>query len=173
MTRWQAAGFSLIELLISMSIAAILMLFALPSYTRWVADTEISDTASLIADGLRYTHAEAIKRNTNVEFVVNPTTGTGGWGVQLPAGPTLRMDLLAQGGKRAVVTPVPAGLRTITFNGVGGVEAVNADASAPFGWIDVTVPNGTRPLRVLIHNNRSVKVCDPTFAWPDPKGCPP
>lgn len=178
MTLHAHRGFTLIELLVSMSIAAILLVLATPSYVRWVGDAEVQNGAATLADGLRFAHAEAIKRNTNVELVLDPTTGTGGWTVQLPAGAALKTSLFAEGTNKADFVPAPAGSTTVTFNALGQVEAANAAApTVPFNLVNISSPVGTRPLRVLVGGTRTgIKICDP--AWTaidplDPKACPP
>ena len=50
MTPGRAAGFSLIELMIGLAIAALLVVLAMPSYSTWVADAQIRNAAESIAD---------------------------------------------------------------------------------------------------------------------------
>ena len=80
--RLRISGFTLVELMIGLAIAALLLVLALPSYQVWVADAQIRNAAESIADGLRYAQAQAVMRNATFEFTLNPTTGTGGWTVQ-------------------------------------------------------------------------------------------
>ena len=91
-------------------------------------------------------NAEAIKQNTNVEFILSPPGWTGryvGTGLPIPAG------RYQEGGYRATLVAAPGGTATITFNSLGGIEIVNADTTAPFEQVDISVTGAARPLRVV------------------------
>jgi len=173
----RARGFTLIELLIGLAIAGILLMLAVPQYATWVADNQIRAGAQLVADGLRLAHAEAVKRNRVTEFVLDPTTASGGWTVQPPGGPAIESGVFAAGADKVsfVVTPGPS--RTVTFTGLGLI-GVNADATVPFTRVVVSSGvAGTRPLWVQIEAGRTgVKICDPYWnsigQSNDPKACP-
>jgi type IV fimbrial biogenesis protein FimT len=175
-------GFTLIELLISMAIAGILLVMSIPAYVRWTGNAQVADAAETVADGLRYANAEAIKRNTNIELVLDPTTGSGGWTAQLaPAGAMLKVGKLKEGSNLATLVASPGGRTMVTFDSLGRILAANADASLPFTKVDISGPGANRPLTVVlggssgaaIPQGTGVKICDPNWAWPDPKGCPP
>lgn len=172
----RSRGFTLIELMVGLSIAVILLVLAAPTYTRWIADSQVAGAASSVADGVRYAQAEAIKRNANVEF----TVGSGAWQVNLPGdSEKLRAGDLGEGGKYASLTAAPTSSTTVTFNAFGQIVDANAAApTVPLGSVDVVMGAGSRPLglRVLIGNGAGgsgIKMCDPALSWPsDGKGCP-
>jgi type IV fimbrial biogenesis protein FimT len=175
MIRRSGRGFTLIELLVALAIAVILMLMAAPNYTVWVADAQVRAGAESLASGLRFAMAEAIKRNARVEFVLDPTTGSGGWVVQDVGGGTKYQSApFGDGSGRVTFTVAPAGTTTITFDGLGQIAATNDDATVPFDTVDLQVTGiSTKNLRVLVGGTRTgVKICDPSFAADDPKGCP-
>ncbi len=175
----RTSGFTLIELMIALAIAALLAILAMPGYSLWIADGQIRNAAESIASGLRYAQGEAIKQNSQVEFVLDPTTGTGGWIARLVATPLppLQVGSFREGADRTTLTALPAGTTTVTFTGFGTIAAANADASAPLTQVQVTSANavaGARNLNVLVGNNRTgIKICDPKWPAADPKGCPP
>ncbi len=173
-SRLEQRAFTLIELLIAMAIAALLVVLSAPMYAQWVADAETRAAAESIASGLRAAMTEAVKRNTSVEIVLDPTTKTGGWVVQPPGGgPPYQSAGFAEGADRAVFVVAPAGNTILTFNGLGLVAPANADASLPFDRVDVTTSAGPRSLRVLVGGGRTgIKICDPAWPATDPKGCP-
>ncbi len=179
------SGFNLVELLIGISIAAMLLVLAAPGYQEFMANTHIRNAAESVATGLRTAQAMAIKRNANcalvppqcVEFVLDPANG---WDVVDVAGPTTlesyRWNLASA--YKSVVTVTPAGTTRVSFNGLGRIVDPNpSDASAGIVQVDVTAPELATPhnLRVLVTaNGRGIKMCDPSPLLPatDTKACP-
>lgn len=172
-------AFTLIELLVAMTIAGLLLVLALPGYTLWLADSEIRNGAQSVANGLRTAQAAAISHNLDAQFVLGAT----GWNVAMVATPLVPLQTASfnEGSQRATFAGIDQGglaATTIAFNALG--QAIfNATNLVR---VDVSMPSvaGTRALRVLVGflptSNvpfHGVKLCDPAWAWPDPKGCPP
>jgi len=172
--RLEQRGFTLIELLVSFAIAGFLLVMAAPMYVRWVDDAETRAGAESLASGLRNAMSEAVKRNSPVEFVLDPTKGSGGWVLQAPGGGTIYGSAgWTEGADHATFGVAPAGNTIVTFDGLGQVLALNADLSTPFNSVDVTATAAARPLRVLVGGSRTgIKICDPAWPATDPKGCP-
>lgn len=170
-------GFTLIELVIGLAIAVLLLVLAAPSYTAWVADQQIRAGAETVVSGMRYAYGEAIKRNLQIEFVLDPTTGTGSWLARPVGGAAIETGTFGEASKLALFTTSPAGATTITFTGLGAINPTNADASPILTQVDVAHSNGaisgTRPLRVLVGGGRTgIKLCDPNVAvTTDPRFC--
>lgn len=61
-------GFSLIELLIVVAIAAILIALALPSFTTMLVKRSVQSAALALVDDLRYTRTEALRRSKRVSI---------------------------------------------------------------------------------------------------------
>lgn len=162
----QGRGFSLIELMVALSIAVLLIVLALPGYSAWVADGQITAMAESIASGMRFAYAEAIKENRQMEFVLDPTTTTGGWQVNPVGGAAVRQENFAEGSKLAQATVTPAGATTVTFTALGTINATNANASAVLREVAITFSGpvaNTRPLTVLVGGGRTgIKICDPS-----------
>jgi len=170
-------GFTLIELMVALAILAFLLVLAAPQYVVWVADNQVRAASDLFAGGLRYAQGEAVKRNEQVQLVVDPTTATGGWqAILVSDGSVLQVGVLAEGADKIQVIPAPVGTTTITFTGMGFPAPTNPDASAPFEILNLTRPGvaGARALRILVGGGRTgIKICDPAWPASDPKGCPP
>jgi type IV fimbrial biogenesis protein FimT len=166
-------GFSLIELMIGLAIAGMLLVLAAPNYSAWVADGQIRSAAESIAGGMRIAYGEAIKRNASVNFILDPTTGSGGWQVVLVSdGSTLRSEVFGEGSKLAAFTATPAGGTTVTFTPLGQIDPATTDMTE----VAVTYSafaSGTRPLTVLIGGGRTgIKLCDPAVTnTADPRYC--
>ena len=79
-------GFTLVELLVTVAIAAVLMGAAIPSFGTFVAAQRIKTASFDLTSTLIYARSEALKRNANVTL----SSATGGWqnGWSLNAGST-------------------------------------------------------------------------------------
>jgi type IV fimbrial biogenesis protein FimT len=56
----------------------------------------------------------------------------------------------------------------VVFNGLGRITPIPAANIT----IDVTNPNTTFALRVVVSPGGQVRMCNPAFAATDPQGCP-
>lgn len=160
-------GFSLIELMIGLSLGVILLLLAAPNYAIWTADAQIRNATESIAAGLRSANAEAIKRNAQVDFILDPTTATGGWEVDVVGVGVVNSGSFREAATRAQFTITPGGATTVRFNGFGSIVDALAVPPPPvpvLGEIDIThfgTVAGTRPLAILVGAGRSgIKICD-------------
>ena len=126
---------------------------------------------------MRFAHAEAIKRNTPVEFILDPTTATGRWDVNVvDTIGIVQTGLFSEAATRAQFVVVPATATIVTFNGMGAIVP-NADASPTLAEVRIShfgTVSGTRPLWVLVGGGRSgIKICDPVPGIPasSPRFC--
>ena len=172
-------GFSLIELMIAISIFIILILIAGPMYSDFMGNAQIRNASESLLSGIRLAQAEAVRRNTQVAFVLDPATG---WQVSGPDldgnAQTIQSYSFKEGATRTKVDA--GGSTTLTYDGLGRILNPNPDAkaTAPIGQIDVTITGMTSPrnLRIavgLIGGSASgVKLCDPASASTEPQACP-
>jgi len=68
-----ARGFSLIEVLIVISIIAILCTIAIPSYVSWVSNRRLQSAASEVKSVIQIAKSMAVKENVNVVITFNPS----------------------------------------------------------------------------------------------------
>ena len=79
--RTPCGGFTLLELLMTLVIAAILLLTAAPLYRGWIADLELRNRGEALVNAMAFARAEALKRNSRVnlcptaDFVACGTVG--------------------------------------------------------------------------------------------------
>lgn len=69
------AGFTLVELMVTIFVAAILMAIAVPSFKNITTSTRLTSTSNSMISALNAARMEAIKRNTSTLFC--GTTGNG------------------------------------------------------------------------------------------------
>lgn len=181
-------GFTLIEMLIVIAIIAVATTLGLPSYRTWVQNTQVRNAAESVANGLQKAKAEAVKQNTNIEFVIktDPVTNlftNPPWKIQVPASAVLESSSI-EGSKNVKGTATPTAANTITFNSLGGVgvppnQPKNTDGTMPFTQIDfnssILSAADNRGLRVTIGIGGNVRMCDPDpnskLAATDPRKC--
>jgi len=175
------AGFSLVELMISVVILAIAMALAMPSFSQWIQNTHIRGAAESLLNGIQRARAEAVTRNVSVTFSV---AGDNFWTItdtalnqviesrprsEIPASVTITVS-------PAPVPPATAPT-TLTFNNLG-IRIANADASVPIETIDIDSSaldeDDSRNLRIIIGAGGIARMCDPNPAIEetDPRHCP-
>jgi type IV fimbrial biogenesis protein FimT len=80
--RSSLGGFTLVELLVTMAIAAVLLAIAVPAFRDFTATQKVKSTAFEVAAAMLMARSEAVKRNSAV--TVTPVTSgdwTSGWAV--------------------------------------------------------------------------------------------
>ena len=169
-------GFSMVELLIGITIVSILVVAGLPSYTAWIQNTQIRNATESVLNGLQLARNEAVRQNLNVQLVLGTQSS---WTISLASdGTQIQTRNYGAGSKNVTVTKTPSTATTITFNSLGRVTT-NADATAPITQLDFTVPTtilaatAVRELRILVASGGNVRMCDPDSAITssDPRYC--
>jgi type IV fimbrial biogenesis protein FimT len=175
-------GFSVIELMVTVAIIALLMVFGMPMYGTWLQNSQLRASAESIMAGLQFARSEAVRRN-DTQGVQLSLTGNA-WSVSAVADLADPTKVLRQGGgpdlaANAVVAPNPADKTNVTFTSLGMTQdpvtklAITVD-------IDVTHANrqciaaggDIRCLRVQVRSGGLVRVCDPSVATAgDPRQC--
>ena len=74
--RSRIGGFSMVELAISMTVLLILTAIAIPSLMRSFRTYQLNDAASRLSDMLKLTRFEAVRRNTQINLLMQ-ASGTG------------------------------------------------------------------------------------------------
>lgn len=188
--RMRQLGFTLIELMIGVVVLAILLSIGLPNFQNWILNAQIRTAAESVRNGLQRARAEAVARNTNVEFALLGADDTcfdantlisstcTSWQVRLPASTVIDSRASSDGSvmvKRTTKSPTGAPATTTTFNNVG-LLADNLDGSGRLVEIDLDstklAPKDSRELNVFISSpNGNVRMCDPGAPAQSLTGC--
>lgn len=165
----RGAGFTLIEMMVTITIFSILVAMTVPTMRIWIANTKVRAAADALQNGLRLAQTESLRRSRQIVFALTASTTpqNGGftavanganWAVQtIPA--------MSDGSEAAVVVGsgvlLPAGTAVsitgpaaICFNSVGRLVALaqsvtnvtGATCSTP--TVPPIPPNATVPMVV-------------------------
>jgi type IV fimbrial biogenesis protein FimT len=167
-------GFTLIELMIAVSIFMLLLMLAGPMYAEYIASSKIRAAAESIVSGVRFAQTQAIRNNTPAHFELDPAKGWEVWALDPETvDRKLRGQAFAEGSLDVDIKPA-GGLDSVTFNGLGRIVPQNADASAPLAQVDLThkVVGGARALRIVVGAG-GVRMCEPAVSdVTDARICP-
>jgi type IV fimbrial biogenesis protein FimT len=196
--RGRLRGFTLIELMVTISLLAILVVLAVPAFTTWIKNAQIRTAAEALQGGMRTAQAEALRRNRQVVMAFTNSAPASGataaangknWTLQTVAQFGETSEYISGGGVAetnsavtiAGTTTTPAGsVNAVCFNAAGrlaenaspGVTSASCVAATTSFNIDQT--NGDRPLRVVLQLGGQVRMCDPKrlLSSTAPDGCP-
>jgi len=151
-------GFTVIELMISIIVLVILITIAMPSFMAWLQNIQIRNASAAVLSGIQRARAEAVGRNTNVNFVMAADSS---WSVNVAAtAANIERRSALEGSQNVTRTVQPAGATTITFNNFG-VVVPNTDGSATLTQIDFAAVGGDRNMRIIIGAGGNARMCDP------------
>ena len=125
--RRSTHGFTLVELMVTLAVFAILVSMAVPSFTSAIQGSKADTEASDLVRGLNFARLEAMNRGVSIR--VRPTTSGAAWTTALGvlqvsdegASPAkfIRVVSAMTSGATLVMT---AGVTTIDFNNLGGLS---------------------------------------------------
>jgi type IV fimbrial biogenesis protein FimT len=173
-------GFTLIELMITVAIMAIVTAIGAPYFGAWIQNIKLRNAAESISTGLQLTRSEAVARNQEVEFVLNESNS--GWAISCktvtatcPANIQTRMSA---DGSSADITVAAADDKTIVFDSLGRMTSPVPAGGATFTSFNVDInpdilpAEKSRDLRITVDLGGGVRLCDPHVLSPDVRACP-
>jgi type IV fimbrial biogenesis protein FimT len=197
MKRPGMSGFTIIELMVSISVIGLLLVLGIPTYEQWTQNTRIRTATESIQNGLRLARNAAAQQATNVRFQF--TSAAGGWEIcSLATGeaacPAAGSSILEQytgdNGSDGLEITTSTAVATVTGNGwytatvagaaVGsGVTFSSLARPSNYGGTDVlridasATQAGARRLVTTISAGGMVNMCDPqiTFSATSTQGC--
>jgi type IV fimbrial biogenesis protein FimT len=105
-------GFTIVELMIVVTIVGILAVFALPSMSDFVRDQRVKTATSDVYASFIYARSEAIKRSADVQIVPNDADWAAGWTIKDTVGTNLKVQDAISG---------------VTISGEGGIITFRRD----------------------------------------------
>jgi type IV fimbrial biogenesis protein FimT len=196
----RASGFTLLEMVVTMGIFAVLVALAVPTMRTWISNSKVRAVSDALQNGLRLSQSESLRRSRQVAFeLTNNTTApftavASGryWAINTIPSMTdgtetsafVESGVLAAVGSNVAVT----GPAAVCFNSVGRLVSNTSTATTvtggasctlptigtpPFWAYNVNVTGADRPLQVKLSLGGQVHLCDPskTFSNSNPDGC--
>ncbi|TCS36479.1 type IV fimbrial biogenesis protein FimT [Paucimonas lemoignei] len=187
----RAAGFTLIELMITVAVLAVLAGIGFPSFRTFIENAQIRTASNSIQAGIELARMEALRRNARISFwLVNNlesscarSSAGPAWVVSeldpeglchKPASETADARLVQSragndGSSNVTVAAWNAvsggtGSNCITFNGFGRMESTCIDGTNPIARIELTSTansSGSKALQIRTNRGGSVRTCDP------------
>jgi type IV fimbrial biogenesis protein FimT len=187
-----SAGFTMIELIVSMSIFAVLVALTVPTMSQWIRNTRVRAAADSLQNGVRMAQTESLRRSRQVVFALTtnaPTTqspaftasnnGTN-WAIQTNPALTGSGEAAVFIGSGVLTSADSAvtiqGPAEICFNSVGRL-VINTSTSVPGGicqpgnasakntganMYTYTVTLNQYQMAVEVAVGGQVRICDPT-----------
>jgi type IV fimbrial biogenesis protein FimT len=184
-----ARGFTLIEMLVAVAIAALLLTITVPSFREFLAKKRVEGVASELATDLQYARSESVARNRLVQitfgancYVIHalPTTAaavstatscTQTAASTIGTGETELKTVQLQTGTTALLAAAST-FDSILFDPVKGLPAFFlGSASAAAGAVNVTSSVGSWSLSALLSVAGRVSTCSPSATVPGYASC--
>lgn len=189
-------GFSLIELMIAISLMALLLMAAASSFSEWIANGKVRSVAEDLANGLRMAQAEAMRRNRVAMFAMTSAVPAANAAPLSTSGVNWYVEALARSGdSSADVTYIQGGnygtqsgvaiasdVALVCFGPLG--NQIDLSSTATINVLATACTAGARAytvshsaankkLKVLLTVGGQVRVCDPdkALSTSNPDGC--
>lgn len=162
-------GFTLIELMVTLAVAAVLLGVGVPGFRQLIQGERIGTAANELFAAIRLTRSEAIQRGTRVDLV--PAGGSSDWRRGWVVFIDENDNQLPDAGDRIVFRhgPLSSGIaiksslkgQYIAYNGTGRTRT-NASSQAPqFGSLRLSLDQQAR--KIVINFLGRVRVCNPAL----------
>lgn len=158
-------GFTLIELMVTVTIIGVSLALAAPSFAQLLSNYRLRSGAESLLNGLNLARAEAVRRNSQVSFALTDTRS--GWTVSDSGGAVIQARTDSETGGLSAVSSNSA--TSITFLPTGLVNATGTWLTQ-ISLSSSTAGTGTR--RINVFGGGLIRMCDPDVSTAnDPRKC--
>ena len=162
------AGFTLIELVITLTVLSIVLALAAAGVGDTIRNAQLMSAAESIQNGLQLARTQAVQSNALVSWTLGDK---GSWTVKYEG----TNGTIVQGPSEAYGTlDVTPKSTVVVFNGLGALKkddpSVSIDIKPSTGTC-LPYQGGLRCFGVRVSVMGQIKRCDPSLAASDPKSC--
>ena len=158
-------GFTLVELMVVVTIVAISATLAAPGFSQMIANYRVRSGAESIVNGLNYARSEAVRRNSAVSFAL--VSGGSGWTVS-QVSPSTALQSRSDNDSPGTTVASSSVSTSVAFIPTGLVQSGTQ-------MTQVTVSSstsGTDSRRINIFGGGLIRMCDPGISTAnDPRSC--
>ena len=180
LARRRVAGSTLIELVITIAIVAIVLAAGLPAMSTWIGNVRARNAADGLQNALRLGQSEAVRRNASVSLTLtaDSTPGTGssasGTGINWvlkDAGGNLIQAKGTEGQNGVTMATKDSSGAAYAFAGVVTFDGLGRTDQSAVLQFEFSASGGDHPMRVWLTPAGRVRMCDPVRSSGDPQAC--
>lgn len=162
-------GFTLIEMMITIAVAALLLMLGAPAFSGYIENSRIRATAEQLKEAATHARTEAIKRNAPVVFAPQGS----GWQTYLPGAGGAEDEILQEQSAGSGSAMVIQSKASVQFNGAGRISDLTTLTLDVKSSANGCAADGgpARCLRLTISSGGQVRLCDPALKGTDARAC--
>lgn len=165
----RSRGFTLIELMVVITVVSVILVLVIPSFTGMLARKRLEGVALELGTDLQYARSEAVQQNVQVQVIFGAScyaiyvVGSTGASDCLSLGTGARQLKLVQitNGPTLAFTPATVGQLFVEFEPVRGMAANAAGTVNMAGDVLVTSGAGNWQLQARVNRYGRMKMCSP------------
>jgi type IV fimbrial biogenesis protein FimT len=146
--RSQGAGFTLVELMVTLAVLAILLGIAVPSFQSVIQNNRLNTAINDVLGAMNFAKVEAIRRNATVRFCIN--LGSGAWVVENSSDDEVGAGIRAGAVHPSVEVEVSEGLDTAAVDGHACVRFRPNGTASPIGKLALSLGQEMRIVTVEV-----------------------